>query len=165
VRSAEERAKAIAAGEAADFETVEELAGKLLETHRTEQIAPMLIEVSRRALYHGWEPEDRERLAKLDRDHQQFGYARKLVGRVRAEGEDRDELRELHALCTYKDMELPAARRLDRALEEQGLGESREAERLRARADEIRSNIVEELRGDDLAATRAAGSSRGAPPL
>jgi hypothetical protein len=36
---------------------------------------------------------------------------------VRREGPDSERLRQQHALCTYKDLELPAARRLDRALE------------------------------------------------
>ncbi len=76
----------------------------------------MLIAVGRRALYDGWAADDRVELAETMRDHQQFGYARRLLGRVRSEGPDSEKLRQQHALCTYKDMELPAARRLDRAL-------------------------------------------------
>jgi predicted acylesterase/phospholipase RssA len=77
----------------------------------------MLIAVSRRALYDDWERAHRTDLAETLRDHQQFGYARRLLGRVRRDSQDSEELRQQHALCTYKDMELSAARRLDRALE------------------------------------------------
>jgi hypothetical protein len=76
----------------------------------------MLIAVSRRALYDDWERAHRTDLAETLRDHQQFGYARRLLGRVRRDSQDSEELRQQHALCTYKDMELSAARRLDRAL-------------------------------------------------
>jgi hypothetical protein len=111
---AEHRAQAIAGGEEADVATVTQLAAELRRSGRTDQIAPMLIAVSRRALYHGWEPGNRLTLAETLRDHQQFGYARRLLGRVRGEGSDSEKLRQQHAFCTYKDMELPAARRLDR---------------------------------------------------
>ena len=84
---------------------------------RIGPIAPMLVAVARRALYEDWEPNRRVELAETLRDHQQFGYARRLLGRVRAAGADSEELRQQYALCTYKDMELPAARRLDRALQ------------------------------------------------
>jgi predicted acylesterase/phospholipase RssA len=84
----------------------------------------MLIAVGRRAIYHGWERERRAELADVLRDHQQFGYARRLLSRVRRDEGDSERLRQQHALCTYKDAELPAARRLDRALEILGEGGS-----------------------------------------
>jgi predicted acylesterase/phospholipase RssA len=113
----EQRAEAITAGGRADVRTVCELAAELREGGRSGPIAPLLVAVSRRALYDGWEPDDRAELAQTLRDHQQFGYARRLLGRVRSTGPDSEKLRQQHALCTYKDMELPVARRLDRALQ------------------------------------------------
>ncbi len=114
---AEHRATAIANGGEADVATVSQLADELRDGGRVAAIAPMLIAVARRALYHDWESAHRVELAETLRDHQQFGYARRLLGRVRASGPDSEELRQQYALCTYKDMELPAARRLDRALQ------------------------------------------------
>jgi predicted acylesterase/phospholipase RssA len=110
-----ERAKVIAAGGEASFDEVAELAAELRRRGRFGPIAPMLIAAGRRAIYEGWERGRGTELAWLLRRHEQFGYARRLLGRVR-EGEDSEQLRQQHALCTYKDMELPAARRLDRAL-------------------------------------------------
>lgn len=100
-----------------DAGEVGELAGRLRRDRCFEPIAPLLIEAGRRAIYGAWEPARRAELARALRDHQQFGYARRLLGRVRGDGPDSEELRRQHALCTYKDMELPAARRLDRALQ------------------------------------------------
>jgi predicted acylesterase/phospholipase RssA len=113
----EQQAEAITAGARADLRTVSGLADGLRDGGRPGLIAPLLVAVSRRALYEGWEPGSRAELAKTLRDHEQFGYARRLLGRVRNDGPDSEELRQQHALCTYKDMELPAARRLDRALQ------------------------------------------------
>src|SRR5664279_5633500 len=48
--------------------------------------------------------------------NQQFRHARRLLGRVRRQEQDSERLRQQHALCTYKDLELPAGRRLDWAL-------------------------------------------------
>ena len=114
---AEQQAEAITAGGRADVRTVSRLADELRARDRPGPIAPLLIAVSRRALYEGWEPDDRVEFAATLRDHQQFGYARRLLGRVRSTGPDSEQLRQQHALCTYKDMELPVARRLDRALQ------------------------------------------------
>ena len=113
----EQQAEAITAGARADVPTVSGLAEELRDGGRPGPIAPMLIAVSRRALYDGWDPGRRAELAATLRDHEQFGYARRLLGRVRRDGPDSEELRQQHALCTYKDMELAAARRLDRALQ------------------------------------------------
>jgi predicted acylesterase/phospholipase RssA len=113
----EQRAQAIVKGGPADVATVSRLANELRNRGQLGPVAPMLIAVSRRALYRGWEIAHRAMLAETLRDHQQFGYARRLLGRVRNEGNDSEKLRQQHALCTYKDMELPAARRLDRALQ------------------------------------------------
>lgn len=114
---AEQRAEAITRGGPADVATVSALAEELRDNGRVGPIAPMLVAVSRRALYGDWGSPHRAQLAATLRDHQQFGYARRLLGRVRNEGRDSEELRQQHALCTYKDMELPQARRLDRALQ------------------------------------------------
>lgn len=113
----EQRAAAIIDGGETDVPTVAALADELRRRSRIGPIAPMLVAVARRALYEDWEPNRRVELAETLRDHQQFGYARRLLGRVRAAGADSEELRQQYALCTYKDMELPAARRLDRALQ------------------------------------------------
>ena len=113
----EQRAEAIIDGGETDVPTVAALADELRRRSRIGPIAPMLAAVARRALYEDWEPNRRVELAETLRDHQQFGYARRLLGRVRAAGADSEELRQQYALCTYKDMELPAARRLDRALQ------------------------------------------------
>ncbi len=114
---AEQRAEAIIDGGETDVPTVAALADELRRRSRIGPIAPMLVAVARRALYEDWEPNRRVELAATLRDHQQFGYARRLLGRVRAAGTDSEELRQQYALCTYKDLELPAARRLDRALQ------------------------------------------------
>jgi predicted acylesterase/phospholipase RssA len=110
------RAEAFTEGGEASFEEIAALAHELREGRHFGPIAPMLITAGRRAIYDGWEVGKRVELAALLRGHQQFGYARRLLGRVRRDGGDSEYLRQQHALCTYKDMELPAARRLDRAL-------------------------------------------------
>lgn len=116
---AAQRAEEIAKGEGkpTTVAEVKELAEKLSEQGRHKPIVPMLVAVSRKALYDGFEPMHRATLAKILKDFQLFGYARRLLARVRDEGPDSEELRQQHALCTYKDEELPAARRLDRALQ------------------------------------------------
>jgi predicted acylesterase/phospholipase RssA len=113
----EQRAEAIIAGGETDVAEVGQIAEELRRHGPVAPIAPMLVAVARRALYDDWELANLVPLAWLLRDHQQFGYARRVLGRVRARGDDSEELRQQDALCTYKDMELPAARRLDRALE------------------------------------------------
>jgi len=113
----EQRAEAIIGGGETGVAEVGQIAEELRRHGPVHPIAPMLVEVARRALYDDWEQGNLVPLAWLLRDHQQFGYARRVLGRVRARGEDSEELRQQDALCTYKDMELPAARRLDRALE------------------------------------------------
>lgn len=127
-------AEGFAAGDPGTFPEVETATKTLRRRKEFGPIAPMLIEAGRRALGQEWERDHRVDLAKLLRANQQFGYARRLLGRVRREVEDSEELRQQHALCTYKDMELPAARALDRAeeiLKEGGpLEESSSAETL-----------------------------------
>ena len=112
-----EEAERIASGGPVRFEDLKPVADGLRDEDGAAAVTPVLIAVARRALYDGWEPTRRAELAALLRDHQQFGYARRLLGRVRRDGPDTEQLRQQHALCTYKDAELPAARRLDRALE------------------------------------------------
>ncbi len=119
---AERKAKEFCEGGAASLETVVALVEELREAGRLGPIGSLLSAAGRRALYHGWEPAQRAMLAGLLRDHQQFGYARRLFGRVRDDGDGSLELCRQHALCTYKDLELPVARRLDRALEILGEG-------------------------------------------
>src|SRR5262245_57586108 len=59
---------------------------------------------------------------KLKSEEQEFGYARRLLGRARmdlAEDDDNDlrtSLRQQHALCTYKDHDLAESVRFDRAI-------------------------------------------------
>jgi|SRR5829696_1732254 len=111
---AEQRAEAITTGGEADVASVSQLADQLRDSGRVGPIAPLLVAVARRALYQNWESPHLVEFAETLRDHQQFGYARRLLGRVRSVAQDREELRQQHALCTYKDLELPASRRLDR---------------------------------------------------
>ncbi len=113
------RAEEFANGGDGSVGEIKQIADGLRAEGRFGPIAPMLIEAGRRALYGkdgDWERPHWDELAKLLRDHQQFGYARKLLGRMRRDG-DSEELRQRHALATYKDRELPAARALERALE------------------------------------------------
>src|SRR6185436_8407757 len=71
------------------------------------------------------EPLATYQLAERLKNGNEFGYARRLYGRVRAMGDDpalrakasRVKLGQRHALCTYKDQDLPAADRFKRALE------------------------------------------------
>ncbi|MGH2949586.1 MAG: tetratricopeptide repeat-containing protein, partial [Solirubrobacteraceae bacterium] len=113
----EREARAIIDSNDASAAELKELAGALREAGRTGLVAEMLTAVARRALDGRWRPDERAELAtKVLRDHQQFGYARRLLSRVRTPAGDSEELRQQHALCTYKDLELPAGRRLDRAL-------------------------------------------------
>lgn len=117
-----------------DFAAVEDLVPRLYDDGRFDLSAGVLIEVGRRAIYDGWEREHHRELAELLRDNDQFSYARRLFRRLsEADGKD-VKLRQQHALCTYKDRELPATRRLDRALEilqaEEPLEESTNGETL-----------------------------------
>jgi predicted acylesterase/phospholipase RssA len=114
--SALDEAERIVSGGSASVQTVCALADELRRSGHPDAVAPLLIVAGRRAIYRRWEPDGRVELAKTLRDHQQFGYARRLLSRVRRDGEDSELLRQQHAFCTYKDAELPAARRLDRAL-------------------------------------------------
>jgi len=94
-----------------------ELADALRDADAAGLVAELLVAVSRRALHDGPGLEGRAALATdVLRDHQQFSYARRLLGIARHEGPDSERLRQQHALCTYKDLELPAAQRFDRAL-------------------------------------------------
>ena len=73
--------------------------------------------------------EEAQRLQAQER----FGPARELLERIRARG-DSEPLRQQHALCTYKDPDLPALKRLEDALAiltaEAPLQRSRDAETL-----------------------------------
>jgi predicted acylesterase/phospholipase RssA len=68
---------------------------------------------------------DAYRLAERLKNQNEFGYARRLYARVRAMGDDPAlrakasavKVGQRHALCTYKDQDLPAADRFRRALE------------------------------------------------
>ena len=60
------------------------------------------------------------KLAEAMKKYNEFGYARKLFGRIRDKGNftglDRVKIGQHHALCTYKDTDLAAADRFERAL-------------------------------------------------
>ncbi|MFN0171141.1 MAG: tetratricopeptide repeat-containing protein [Bryobacteraceae bacterium] len=62
-------------------------------------------------------------LAEQLKNNNEFGYARKLYGHIRRVGDDHDlgktpaKVGQRHALCTYKDPDLPARDRFKRALE------------------------------------------------
>lgn len=62
-------------------------------------------------------------VAERLKNNNEFGYARKLYGRIRALGDYSDlgktpaKVGQRHALCTYKDPDLPARDRFRRALE------------------------------------------------
>ncbi len=66
-------------------------------------------------------PQEMLDLAETLKQKNRFGYARKLIGRARSIGTDDQKLlrklRQRHALCTYKDQDLPIDSRLARALE------------------------------------------------
>jgi predicted acylesterase/phospholipase RssA len=112
---ADRDARAVIAGADRSAAALAGLAGELRDAGRAGLVVELLIAVSRRALDGSWRPGERAALAEVLRDHQQFAYARRLLGRVRGAA-DSEALRQQHALCTYKDQELPAERRLDRAL-------------------------------------------------
>jgi predicted acylesterase/phospholipase RssA len=97
---------------------VRAVADGLRDAKRTGTVATMLRALARRALTEEWAADQRADLAiKVLRDHQQFGYARRLLARVRADpAHDSEQRRQQHALCTYKDLDLSAELRLDRAL-------------------------------------------------
>ena len=69
------------------------------------------------------EPSEMLALAKKLKDERQFGFARRLLARARVEpslSEDRELSLTIHqqaAVCTYKDPDLQADARLDRALD------------------------------------------------
>ena len=90
---------------------------------RHDVVARFLIDNVRRTLNDDWESGRREDFAKLLKAHQQFGYARRLYRQVyEGAGAVSDEVRQQYALCVYKDLELPASRRYERALEILGEG-------------------------------------------
>lgn len=96
---------------------LKELADALRDDGRSGLAGAMLTAVARRALRGKWHTDERAQLAEVLRDHQQFGYGRRLLARVRNDGPDSERLRQQHALCTYKDLGVSTGRRLDRALE------------------------------------------------
>jgi predicted acylesterase/phospholipase RssA len=126
---AERHARAVLGGADEPAATLKHVAGALRDSRDAALAEEMLIAVARRALKGEWRPAERAALAEVLRDHQQFGYARRLLARVRPAGDD-ERLRQQHALCTYKDLELPARPRLDRALRilEEGPPDDRTAE-------------------------------------
>src|SRR3954468_11458780 len=83
-------------------------------------IARELRTAARAALQAPASAED-ERLGALCERYEQFNYARQLYRRLLLQrpplSADPDLLRERYARATYKDLELPVQRRLDRALE------------------------------------------------
>ncbi len=140
--------------DADNFLALERRVSGLEDANQLGAIAPLLIDASRKALYDDWERDHWVALAKLLRDHQYFGYARRLLGRVRHDGGDTEKLRQQHALCTYKDMELPTAPRLEAALKILGEGDppetSRDAETLGIAGAICKRKWVLEARRDDL---------------
>jgi predicted acylesterase/phospholipase RssA len=113
---AAEQAAQIVDGGSVDLTMATRLVEQLRSDDEAGAIALMLRELARRALYAGWEAGSRSRFVQLLSDNQEFGYARRLLGRLRDAGDDSAALRERLAFCTYKDRELPAAPRLDAAL-------------------------------------------------
>ncbi len=114
-----QRAAAITLGAHVEVAELADLAGKLREQHVVAPIAPMLTAVAKQALgAQSWEHAAQLKLAKILRDHQQFRYARRLLRalRDRRSGLHDERIRQQLALCTYKDIELPAMRRLEGAL-------------------------------------------------
>lgn len=83
-------------------------------------------------------PESMLDLSKELKDEKKFGYARKLLALARTlpveDEKNRTKLRQQHALCTYKDPDLPADERLERAFEilqeDEDLGVTRDQETL-----------------------------------
>jgi hypothetical protein len=64
--------------------------------------------------------QEAENLIKLLKRERAFGYARKVLARVRKNPPEeihlRTRLAQAHALCTYKDPDLPPDEKLDQAL-------------------------------------------------
>jgi len=113
---AQEQVQRIVGGTDVSAADLQALAGRLRADHRSSLADQLLTAVAERALKGDWLPDERMQLAAVLRDHQQFGYARRLLGRMRAEGADDERLRQQHALCTDKDQGLPGGRRLGWAL-------------------------------------------------
>jgi predicted acylesterase/phospholipase RssA len=125
----EREARAVVDGADRSASDLKTIAAALRESGRTALVAEMLTVVARRALDGSWRPAERAQLAiEVLRDHQQFGYARRLLSRLRVTAAGDERLRQQHALCTYKDLELPARDRLDQAL--RILAEGRQLERI-----------------------------------
>lgn len=116
-QDAVERAERVAAGEEpSGVDDLVALVGGLKGRERFDLVADVLIAVARRALYQDWQRDRRPDLAKLLEDNRQFGYARRLWKGLSEAMPGEVHFRRRYAFCTYKDMELPTARRLDRAL-------------------------------------------------
>jgi Tetratricopeptide Repeats-Sensor len=96
------------------------LATRLREEDRHDELKGVLVRVGRAALQGGLGPDTLAGLAQVLNEHQEFGYARRLMRRAREATQDPERKRALQrreALFTYKDLELPAGPRFDRALE------------------------------------------------
>ena len=94
-------ARVVIGGQDLPPETLKELADAL-RAHGDAALADQtLIAVARRRLKSDPPRPDSHAVAEVLRDHQQFGYARRLLGRVRAAGPDSEVLRQQHALCTF----------------------------------------------------------------
>ena len=113
----EQSAVHIAEGGDTTAAEVAALAGPLAEQGRWDLVAGMLVDVARRALYEQWHEDEWLVLAETLRDYRQFGYARRLFRLLHEKDPDDLKLRQQYAFCVYKDRDLPAARRFDRALE------------------------------------------------
>src|SRR4051794_30637616 len=113
---AQQRAQQVLDSDPVDIGALRALAAEFRAANRTALVMEFLRDAAVRALSEGWSVAQLAGLADVLRDHQHFAYARRLLQRARDEAPEDEKLRQQHAFCTYKDLELPAIRRFDRAL-------------------------------------------------
>ena len=87
-----ERARAVVGGADISIAELRDRARALRNVGQTALVGELLTAVSRRALYDGWRTLEHADLAmKVLRDHQQFGYARRLLRACDARGRTRSD--------------------------------------------------------------------------
>ena len=88
LNDAMQRAREVIGGADITIDALRDDARFLRKGGQTALVGELLTTLSRRALYDGWRtPEHADLAMRVLRDHQQFGYARRLLGRVRSAGQ------------------------------------------------------------------------------
>jgi predicted acylesterase/phospholipase RssA len=111
-----QRAQQVLESDPVDIDELGGLVDELRAANRTALVTKILREAADQALADRWNAARLGDLAGVLRDHQHFAFARRLLQHARDQDPVDEKLRQQHALCTYKDLELPAIRRFDRAL-------------------------------------------------